>query len=67
MLHGIDSFQGCPIMNYPDKDVPWTRIVEHKHFKKKCPLGFTVITREYPKSYCDGAEPYYPVNDAKNN
>ena len=55
------------MVNYNEFDVPYTRIIEHKHFDKTQRSDKTVITREYPKSYSAGCEPYYPVNDEKNN
>ncbi len=61
----IDSFQGNAVVNYNERQIPYTRIIEHKHFE----FGqqpFTVITREYPKEFTTGDEPYYPVNDQKN-
>lgn len=64
-------FQGIAITNYTERDVPFTRIVEHKYFRPELvdmddnPL--TVITREYPAEYADGMEPYYPINDVVNN
>jgi UDP-galactopyranose mutase len=62
----IENFQGCAVMNYTDGATPFTRICEHKHFEfGKQP--HTVITREYPKAWSRGGEPYYPVNDEKNN
>jgi UDP-galactopyranose mutase len=60
------NYQGCAIMNYNDVNIPWTRIVEHKHFEK-CDSEKTVITKEYPKKYEIGSTPYYPINDEKNN
>jgi len=60
------DFQGTAIVNYTDKKVPYTRIVEHKHFEFE-PKSKTVITREYPKKYKKGMIPYYPVNTKENN
>ena len=61
-----DNFQGNAVVNYTDKEVPYTRIIEHKHFVYgKQPK--TVISREYSSAWKPGDEPYYPVNDAKNN
>ncbi len=61
-----DNFQGNAVVNYTSENVPYTRIIEHKHFlKTDCP--YTVITREYPCAFKSGDEPYYPVNDEKNN
>ncbi|MGT2799492.1 UDP-galactopyranose mutase [Streptococcus marmotae] len=62
----IDNFQGNAVVNYTEREVPYTRIIEHKHFE----FGRqekTVITREYPADWQKGEEPYYPINDAENN
>lgn len=61
------SFQGNAIVNYTEKEIPFTRIIEHKHFKRENNLDHTVITREYPQAYDRTREPYYPVNDERNN
>jgi UDP-galactopyranose mutase len=61
----VPNFQGNAVVNYTSSDEPYTRIIEHKHFEFGVQPG-TVITREYPKSFAPGDEPYYPVNDAKN-
>lgn len=62
----IDNFQGNAVVNFTDKEVPYTRILEHKHFAfGKQP--HTIITREYSQSWQPGMEPYYPVNDEHNN
>ena len=64
------NYQGNAVMNFTDAEVPYTRIVEHKHFEMfgddvyKCPK--TVISREYSTEWKDGMEPYYSVNDDKN-
>lgn len=61
-----ENFQGNAVVNYTSEKVPFTRIIEHKHFAKtNCP--YTVITREYPCKWKLGDEPYYPINDEKNN
>lgn len=60
-----DNYQGNAVVNYTQREVPFTRIIEHKHFE----FGDqpkTVITREYPVKYSDKNEPYYPVNDLNN-
>lgn len=63
-----DNYQGVAGMNYTDAETPYTRIVEHKHFEfGKGNFEKTVITREYPTTWKLGDEPYYPVNDEKNN
>ena len=71
----IENYQGNAVVNYTEYEVPYTRIIEHKHFEsagqttgngqKREP--YTVITREYPCNWKRGAEPYYPMNDEKNN
>lgn len=62
-FHG--DFQGCSIVNYTSDKIPFTRIVEHKHFEF-LEHEKTVITREYPQEYNGNNEPYYPINDEKN-
>jgi len=65
-LHEIKDFQGNAVINYTEKDIPYTRIIEHKHFE----FGnqdVTIITKEYPDIYTGNNTPYYPVNDAVNN
>ncbi|MDO5695559.1 MAG: UDP-galactopyranose mutase [Eubacteriales bacterium] len=61
-----ENYQGNAVINYTDAAVPYTRIIEHKHFLKE-ESERTVITREYPAAYKPGGEAYYPVNDAQNN
>ena len=63
------NFQGSAVVNYTEYEVPFTRIIEHKHFDEAGPEAEnrTVITREYPAKWSRGDEPYYPVNDEKNN
>ncbi len=60
----VGDFQGTPVMNYADEDVPWTRIHEFRHFhpERAAPDDRTVIVREYSRSAGPGDEPYYPVN-----
>lgn len=60
-----DNFQGVAVVNYTDRETPYTRIIEHKHFEFGTQPK-TVITREYPAGWQEGKEPYYPVNDEKN-
>lgn len=65
-LEGVKDFQGTAMMNFTDKEVEYTRIIEHKHFDPVDTLH-TVITYEYPQPYkADKTEPYYPVNDPAN-
>ena len=61
-----DNFQGNAVVNYTDRETPYTRIIEHKHFTFGTQEK-TVITREYPADWKPGMEPYYTVNDAANN
>lgn len=61
-----ENYQGNAVVNFTDRDTPYTRVIEHKHFE----FGNqekTVVTREYPASWQPGDEPYYPMNDKKNN
>lgn len=61
----IDNYQGNAVVNYNERAIPYTRIIEHKHFEfGQQPT--TVITREYPQVFMPGKEPYYPINDAAN-
>lgn len=61
-----DNFQGNAVVNYTEREIPYTRVIEHKHFEFGKGEG-TVITREYPAEWKPGDEPYYPVNDERNN
>lgn len=61
-----ENFQGNAVVNYTDIEVPYTRIIEHKHFEFGCQAK-TIITKEYSEEYREGYEPYYPLNDGKNN
>ena len=67
ILTDTDNFQGNAIVNYTDSKTPYTRCIEHKHFSPGLDVQGTVITREYSSEWARGDEPYYPVNDAKNN
>lgn len=70
-IHDCCNYQGNAVVNYTDKEVPYTRIIEHKHFEMfgteidNCPK--TVISKEYSTEWKDGMEPYYPVNDKRNS
>lgn len=70
-IHNCCNYQGNAVVNYTDKEIPYTRIIEHKHFEMfgseidNCPR--TVISKEYSTEWKDGMEPYYPVNDKKNS
>ena len=61
----VSNFQGNAVVNYTERDVPYTRIIEHKHFEYGT-QPHTVITYEYPDEYAEGKEPYYPINDELN-
>jgi UDP-galactopyranose mutase len=72
----MDNYQGNAVVNYTEYEVPYTRIIEHKHFEYGASLGKiaegkvaekTIITREYPDKWRPGKEPYYTINDEKNN
>ena len=60
-----DNYQGNAVVNYTEREVPYTRIIEHKHFEFGT-QPTTVISKEYPSEWKLGDEPYYPVNDKKN-
>jgi len=67
----MPNYQGIAIMNFTDRETPYTRIVEHKHFEmmgdaaQQVPK--TIITKEYPAEYSASAEAYYPINNEENN
>lgn len=65
-LLDMDNFQGNAVVNYTDRETPYTRIIEHKHFNFGTQEK-TVVTREYPADWTPGMEPYYTVNDEKND
>ncbi|MDP4205305.1 MAG: UDP-galactopyranose mutase [Bacteroidota bacterium] len=65
-MKGVSNYQGNAVINYTEKEIPFTRVIEHKHFE----FGEqedTVVTWEYPSDWKIGDEPYYPVNDEKNS
>ncbi len=70
-IENIPNFQGNAVVNYTSHEKPYTRIIEHKHFEMfgdavyACPK--TVVSEEYSVEYAEGMEPYYPVNDERNN
>ena len=71
-IHDQSNFQGNAAVNYTDKEIPWTRIIEHKWFEfgkddDGNDLPKTIISREYSSEWKRGDEPYYPVNDEKNS
>lgn len=69
-LH-VPNFQGNAVVNYTDRDTPFTRIIEHKHFEAFGDAVYdnplTVVSREYSSEWQPGMEPYYPINDDANN
>ncbi len=62
----VDDYQGNAVVNYTDAETPYTRIIEHKHFEFGTGKG-TAVTREYPAEWKKGDEPYYPLNNDRNN
>lgn len=62
----FDNYQGCSVMNYTDNTDRFTRSIEHRHFDRNCRSKSTVVTWEYPIEWKQGIEPYYPINDEKN-
>lgn len=64
-LMNVDNYQGNAVVNYTDLEVPYTRIIEHKHFEFGQQKN-TIITREFSKEYVSGDDPYYPINDSRN-
>ncbi len=66
VLKDCDNYQGNAVVNYTEREVPYTRIIEHKHFEFGTQPS-TVITREYPSEWKKGDEPYYPLNNERNN
>lgn len=65
-VHDVDNYQGNAVVNYTEREVPWTRIIEHKHFEYGTQEK-TVISREYSTEWTPGMEPYYPVNNDRND
>ncbi len=65
-LLSVENFQGNAVVNYTEFEVPFTRIIEHKHFEQSV-SPVTVITREYPLDWEEGKEPYYTINNERNN
>lgn len=68
-IENIDNYQGNAVINYTSKNVPYTRVIEHKHFMQDshlCDIPTTVVSEEYSIEYKEGMEPYYPINDERN-
>lgn len=63
----LSNYQGNAVINYTDGAIPYTRVIEHKHFTPKRQTEKTVVTWEYPLAYTKGNEAYYPINDEQNN
>lgn len=64
----VENYQGNAVVNYTSKNVSYTRIIEHKHFEKENKvLNKTIITKEFPDIWNENKEPYYPINDVRNN
>jgi len=66
----VDNFQGNAVVNYTERQIPYTRIIEHRHFDRQLAqikLGYSLITYEYPEFWSRGKEPYYPINNVKND
>jgi len=66
LIEGEDNYQGNAVVNYTERKIPYTRIIEHKHFEFGKQAD-TVITREYPADWKKGDEPYYPINNERND
>lgn len=66
LLEGECNYQGNAVVNYTEREIPYTRIIEHKHFEFDSTSPDTIITREYPANWEKGDEPYYPINDERN-
>lgn len=70
-VYNCCNYQGNAVVNYTEKEIPYTRIIEHKHFEmfgseiEKCPK--TIISKEFSTEWKEGMEPYYPINDERNN
>ena len=62
----MEDFQGNAVVNYTEREVPYTRVIEHKHFEYGT-QPVTVVTYEYPDAFSQGKEPYYPINDERNS
>ena len=65
-LEGVDNYQGNAVVNYTSAEIPYTRIIEHKHFEHGNQPN-TIISREYSSEWKPGVEPYYPINNDRNN
>ena len=70
-IHDVSNYQGNAVVNYTEAEIPYTRIIEHKHFEmfgdEVEKITKTVVSKEYSTEWKDGMEPYYPINDEVNN
>lgn len=71
-IYDTDNFQGNAVVNYTEYEIPYTRVIEHKHFEPGTQLDNikqpkTVVSYEYSQPWKQGLEPYYPINDEKND
>jgi UDP-galactopyranose mutase len=66
-VEDAENYQGNAVVNYADLDVPWTRVIEHKHFNPEIKSEKTVVTREIPTEWSSDKVPYYPINDEANS
>ena len=70
-IENMPNYQGNAVINYTSHEQPYTRVIEHKHFEMFGPGVYdvpkTVVSEEYSTEYKEGMEPYYPVNDERNN
>lgn len=62
----VDNYQGNAVVNYTEREVPYTRVIEHRHFEK-CDAKGTVVSKEFSSEWSVGIEPYYPINNDENN
>lgn len=62
-----ENYQGVAVVNYTDREIPYTRSIEHRHFMKNCSAKQTIVSYEYPERWSIGQEPYYPIGDLKNS
>jgi UDP-galactopyranose mutase len=65
-IYNVENYQGVAVVNFTGPDVPWTRMIEHKHFDNTQKTKHTIITKETPAVWNKGKIPYYPINDEKN-
>jgi len=66
LIENCLNYQGNAVVNYTEREIPYTRVIEHKHFEFGTQTD-TVVTKEYPADWKPGDEPYYPINNDRNN